>query len=146
MSVIIKGDDYLDNDVAYLLGMILIRGTFHVEGDIRRLIIQFPYKKAELKAISGDKTEKRENSIKLSLEDTRNRIQELLEVDLQTKTYPHEVQLVAVFTRNTMSWRNLRTLLGHKSSYAEFEVPDVLFEAPEDIQKEFDIPDPTTQD
>ena len=138
MSVILKADDYLDNDVAYLLGMILMRGTFHVERDIRRLIIQFPYKSLEVKGITGKKQEiDKETFIRLSLDATRNRIQELLEVDLQTTKHNREVQLVAVFTRNTMAWRNLRTLLNNKNSYLEFEIPQVIFEAPEDIQKDF---------
>jgi hypothetical protein len=124
MSVILKADDYLDNDVAYLLGMILMRGTFHVERDIRRLIIQFPYKSLDVKGVTGKKQEiDKETLIRLSLDDARNRIQELLEVELKTEKHSHEVQLVAVFTRNTMSWRNLRTLLNNKNTYLEFEVP-----------------------
>jgi len=137
LSIILSRDNYLDNDVAYLLGLIVMRGTLHIEGDIKRLIIQFPYKFLEVKSIYGNKTEKKEALIRLSLEDIRNRIQELLEVDVQTKKYEHEIQLVAVFTRNTVSWRNLRNLLSDRTGYLEFEIPPVIFDAPDDIQKEF---------
>ncbi|MCL6481217.1 MAG: hypothetical protein K6U02_05780 [Firmicutes bacterium] len=41
MPAIITVDDYLDPDVAYLLGLVTARGQFHVDGDIRRLIINF---------------------------------------------------------------------------------------------------------
>ena len=136
MTIILTKENYLDNDVAYLLGMILMRGTFHVEGDIRRLIIQFPYKLSELKSIKENKIENRETLLRLSLDDIRNRLQELLEVDLQTKRHKHEVQFVAVFTRNTMSWRNLRNLLKGKNNYLEFEIPDVILESPQDIKKD----------
>lgn len=51
MTQLLNKQDYLDNDVAYLLGMIMMRGTFHVDGDIRRLIIQFPYKNVQVKSV-----------------------------------------------------------------------------------------------
>jgi len=52
MSVLVSEENYLDNDLAYLLGMVLMRGAFHLEKDIRRLIIQFPYKSLEVKPIT----------------------------------------------------------------------------------------------
>jgi len=45
--------DYLDADVAYLVGMITARGTFHQDGDIRRLVIQFPYRLDAMNPVPG---------------------------------------------------------------------------------------------
>jgi len=61
----------------------------------------------------------------------------LLEVDLRVDRGEHEVSLSAVFSKETIGWRDLRFITGGKANYLEFEVPDVVFEAEPDIQKEF---------
>ena len=43
-------DDYIDGDVAYLLGLIVGRGTI-VEGDQRRVLIEFPTHHCRFKAL-----------------------------------------------------------------------------------------------
>lgn len=131
-------DDYMDVDVAYLLGMIMARGTFHVERDIKRLLIQFPYQLMEVKGIPGSKLKfNQETEIRLSLDDVRRRINELLEVNVDLEKSAYEVILKATFTKNTMSWRNLRLLCGNKFTYNEFCMPEGMFDMPEDIQREF---------
>jgi len=138
MSVVLFKEDYLDNDVAYLAGMILMRGAFHIENDIRRLIIEFPYRSLELKTLPNSKFKgDRETAIRLSLDQARNRIQELLGVDVKIERPKHQVSLIAIFVKNSMSWRNLMVLFGNKRNYQEFSVPEQIYEAPEDIQKDF---------
>lgn len=138
MNQVLLVDDYMDNDVAYLLGMIMVRGTFHIEQDVRRLLIHFPYQLMEVKGLPDSKLKfNQETGIRLSLEDARRRINELLEVNVDIERASNEVTLKATFTKNTMSWRNLRLLCNNKSSYSEFVIPDVMFDMPEDIQKEF---------
>jgi hypothetical protein len=131
-------DDYMDNDVAYLLGMIMVRGTFHIERDVKRLIIHFPYHLMEVKGLPNSKLKfNQENEIRLSLDDVRRRINELLEVNVDIEKTGSEIVLKAIFTKNTMSWRNLMFLCNNKSSYNDFVIPKVMFEMPKDIQKEF---------
>lgn len=138
MPAVITADDYLDPDVAYLLGLIAARGRFHVEGDIRRLIIDFPFRLFEARPPKGSKLRFNvPQEVRLCLDDVRNRINELLEVNVKINRSKFNNQLLAVFTKNTMSWRNLTTLFAGKSSYQEFSVPSVLFEVPRDIQLEF---------
>lgn len=138
MSQVLLIDDYMDNDVAYLLGMILVRGTFHIERDVRRLLIHFPYQLMEVKGLPNSKLRfNQENEIRLNLDDVRRRINELLEVNVDLEKANSEVILKATFTKNTMSWRDLRLLSGNKTNYSEFNIPDVMFDMPEDIQKEF---------
>lgn len=138
VTQVLLTDDYMDNDVAYLLGMIFVRGTFQIDGDVRRLLIHFPYHLMEVRGLPGSTLKfEQETQIRLSLEDVRRRINELLEVNVDIERARNEVTLKATFTKNTMSWRNLRLLCNNKSNNSEFTVPDVMFNMPEDIQKEF---------
>jgi len=131
--------DYIDTDVAYLVGMIVARGSFHQDGDVRRLVIQFPYRHEAMTPIPGSQINNidRETALRLSLDGIRARISELLEVDLRVERKAHEVSLYAVFPRETIGWRDLRFITGGKSNYLEFEVPDVIFNSDSTIQKEF---------
>jgi len=130
--------DYVDSDVAYLLGMIVARGSFHRDGDIKRLVIQFPYRHDAMTLVPGSKISiDRETALRLGLESIRTRVTELLEVNLTVERKTHEVSLYAIFPRETIGWRNLRLITSDKSNYLEFGVPEIIFESDSDIQKEF---------
>ena len=121
--------DYIDADVAYLLGMIVARGSFHQQGDIRRLIIQFPYRHDAMTPVPNSHINvDRETALRLSLDSIRARIAELLEVDLRVERKSHEVSLLAVFPKETIGWRDLRFITARKSNYTEFEVPEIIFD------------------
>lgn len=138
MTAFICVDDYLDPDVAYLLGLITARGQFSIDRDVRRLVINFPHRLFETVPPKGSKLRfDIRTQTRLCLDDVRNRVNELLEVNVQIEQAKSLTQLIAVFTKNTMSWRNLTTLLRHKSSFHEFEVPSVIYEVPRDIQLEY---------
>jgi len=79
----------------------------------------------------------RETALRLSLDSIRARIAELLEVDLRVERKSHEVSLLAVFPKETIGWRDLRFITARKSNYTEFEVPEIIFDSDELIQKEF---------
>ena len=130
--------DYIDTDVAYLVGMIIARGSFHQDGDVRRLVIQFPYRLDVMTPVPSSQIDSdRETALRLSLDGIRARISELLEVDLRVERKTHEVSLYAVFPRETIGWRDLRFITGGKPNYLEFEVPEIIFDSDSDIQKEF---------
>jgi len=130
--------DYIDADVAYLVGMIVARGSFYQDGDIRRLVIQFPYRHDVMTPVPGSEIDvDRESALRLSLANIRNRISELLEVDLRVGRKVHEVSLYAVFPKETIGWRDLRYITAGKSSYVDFEVPEIIFDSGPDIQREF---------
>jgi hypothetical protein len=138
MAAVVTATDYLDPDVAYLLGLVAARGRFYVQGDVRRLVIDFPFRLFQAKPPEGSKLKfDIPTTMRLCLDDVRNRINELLEVNVKIIPSQFNNQLLAVFTKNTMAWRNLTTLFAGMVSYEEFEVPAVLFEAPRDIQLEF---------
>lgn len=116
--------DYIDADVAYLLGLIVARGTLIETEHVRRLVIEFPYKSLQL---VGDASKfEQETEISLGLHHIRNRLVELLEADLEIVHRQTSVDLVARFLRNNMAWRNLLLLLDGKTSYRYFLLPEVL--------------------
>ena len=130
--------DYIDPDVAYLVGMIVARGSFYQDGDVRRLVIQFPYRLDAMTPVPNSKINiDKESALRLSLDEVRTRIAELLESNLDIQRKSHEVSLSAVFTKETIGWRDLKYITGDKSNYHEFEVPEVIFDSDPDIQKEF---------
>lgn len=127
--------DYIDQDVAYLLGLVLARGEFHVEGDTRRLVVMFPYRQVGVPGSMGGSPD-RETAIRLGLDDIRNRVQELLETTVNVEPGEHVVTLKAVFTRNTIGWRDLRYLTGNRRHYSEFELPGFVYDLDREIQVE----------
>lgn len=125
--------DYLDEDVAYLLGLLLVRGQLRQTDGVKQLILDFPFK--NLEAASVRRKFNQRNEILLSLMPIRERINELLEVNLRQELGEHSVQLIADFTKNTMAWRNLRMLTQSKQDFRHFEVPKLIFEAPSSTKK-----------
>jgi len=43
--------DYLDADVAYLLGLIVARGSLTEIGGVKRIVIEFPFRNLEAEGI-----------------------------------------------------------------------------------------------
>ena len=127
--------DYLDEDVSYLLGLIIARGTFIEEGTIRRLVITFPFR--NLEAIGIDKKFDQKESFLLSLYPIRDRLGELAGVEPRVVEETDRIDIIFEFTRSTMFWRNLRAITRNKTDHFEFEIPKEIFEAPKSVQKEF---------
>lgn len=134
----ISEDDYIDEDTAYLLGLLVARGEIIQRGDERRLIVRFP--KTVLKVVSGlSKQYVSETEIKLAIEDVRERLVELLNTDIKRVLTRGGLDLVAIFTRNSMAWRNVSLHLKGRADFSTFEVPEVLFSPnlPVSIKREF---------
>lgn len=129
--------DYLDADVAYLLGCMVGRGELIGEKGMYKAIIHFPKGSfiAEGEGLRFD-TDK---EIKLGIEKIRERFLELLSADIKTHDTSERLSLVITSTRNTVAWRNLNMLLGGKTSYPFFSVPPVLFDpdVPLEVKSEF---------
>lgn len=127
-------EDYMDEDVAYLIGLILVRGTLLEEGDIRRLSIEFPYK--SLKATGISTTVDQRDALQLAVNAIRDRVNELLDVDLRVEDLNNAVVLTSVFTKNSMAWRNLKLILAGRVSYTEFELNPIFYDFEANIRKE----------
>jgi hypothetical protein len=127
--------DYIDEDVAYLLGMIYARGRFSEEARLKTLEIEIEFKSLEAEGLKTIFNQK--DQIILSINRIRDRINELLDVDIRTKTSENSILMYAHFTKNSMAWRNLRLLTGGQHSFHEFKLPSYFFQNSRDIKSEF---------
>ena len=129
--------DYMDADVAYLLGLIIGRGTIYPSAGVRQIVIQFSYSLLEAQGISSRFNV--EDASRLGLDDIRERLQELLETDVQKNTRAGGVDLVIRFMRNNMIWRNILVLTDEQVSFHYFRIPRIFFDddLPVDWAREF---------
>jgi hypothetical protein len=126
---------FLDPDMAYLLGLIVGRGTIREVSGMRQLVIDYPFRSLEAKGIK--KSFDTKDKILLSLDDTINRLGELTEVTSKKVPSKNSVSVIIESTKNSLLWRNINKLLKGKTSFREMEVPEIIFEAEEEIKKEF---------
>lgn len=126
---------FLDPDMAYLLGLIVGRGTIRETSGMKQLIIEYPFRNLEAKGIK--KSFDTKDKISLSLDDTINRLGELIEVTPKKVVSQNSVSIVLESTKNSLLWRNVNKLLKGKTSFREMEIPDIIFGAEEEIKKEF---------
>lgn len=122
---LIEDIDYIDADVAYLLGLITARGKVSEDSDVRRIIIEFPYKSLEVEGIS--ERFDTDNSIKLGLQQIQERVLDVTGADVSISSTDSSIMLVLRFFRNTMVWRNILMHTREDTGYEHFRVPDIFF-------------------
>lgn len=131
--------EYLDADVAYLLGLIVARGRLVENPGDYRIVIEFPGSSLQVQGV--ETTFDQPMEIRLGLLEIANRLRNLLEADIDIpSTVDTDKHLLAVsFRRRNMAWRNLRAILGDATHFGSFSVPKVLFddETPVDYAHEF---------
>lgn len=128
-------DDYIDEDVAYILGMVLMRGALVAKSPGGTLTIKFPHRLDTVRPPDGyDLQIDRSTALELSLHRLGDLMQEVLGVPVRVTAEQGQATVVAEFDRNTVAWRNINALCGHKRDYSEFELPEVVFECGRDIQ------------
>lgn len=126
---------FLDPDMAYLLGLIVGRGTIRRTNGHKQLIIEFPFRNLMAEGITKKFNTK--DKILLSLDETINRLGELVGSVPSKQSSTNSVNLVFESTKNTLLWRNLERLLEGKTSFREMTIPNEIFSASEEIKKEF---------
>ena len=129
--------DYIDADVAYLLGLITARGRISESGGVKQVIIEFPYRSLEVDGLSG--TFDTNTSIRLGLQQIQERILELTGADVSIASSGNSVNLVLRFLRNTMVWRNILMHTQERIGYEYFGVPEIFFSTsiPKDWKREY---------
>lgn len=124
-------ENYLDEDVAYLLGLIVMRGQLHDRSAEHSVTIEFPFKNLEVGGFD------QELYLQLSVNRIRDRIQELVESHVRVGETSGAFIFSIRFLQNPVTWRNLRYLLGNQRTYKDFQVPANIMNAPRSIQMEF---------
>jgi len=134
---LIKLLDYIDTDVAYLLGLITARGKILEIGGVKQISIEFPYQSLKVQGI--EKTFDINTSIRLGLLEIRERILDITGADISIINKENEVVLVIRFLRNTIAWRDIIFHTDGKTGYETFTVPSIFFadDIPVDWKREY---------
>lgn len=134
---LIEEIDYIDADVAYLLGLITARGRISESGGVKQVLIEFPYQSLEVDGVSG--TFNTNTSIRLGLQQIQERVLELTGADVSIIDGENSVTLVLRFLRNTMVWRNILMHTQQHTGYEHFHVPEIFFSSviPNDWKREY---------
>ena len=119
--------DYVDADVAYLLGLITARGRISQSGGERQIVIEFPYQSLEVEGIAT--TFEAEVAIRQGLlRPIEKRVSELTGANVEMIDKGKSVDLVLRFFGNTMMWRNILMHTQNRLGFEHFLVPDdILF-------------------
>ena len=134
---IIEVVDYIDADVAYLLGLITARGKISESNGVKQIRIEFPYQSLTVDGVT--KTYDTDTSIRLGLQQIQERILEVTGADVVISSSNNSVSLVLRFLRNTMVWRNILMHTQERTSYEYFGVPEIFFSAsvPKEWKQEY---------
>lgn len=124
-------ENFLDEDVAYLLGLVVMRGQLYDHGSERGIVIEFPFKSLLVEKYSQPLY------LQLSANRIRDRVQELVESFVRVEELNRSFIFTIRFLQSPVTWRNLRYHLGNRRSYKEFQVPPGILNAPKPIQVEF---------
>ena len=128
-------DFYIDEDMAYLFGLITGRGTINDSGGLKQIIISFPYK--SLEATGVIKKFNQRDKILISLDYIVNQIGEL--VGESPRKIPGEttVDIIIDSHKNSLLWRNITAFTHKKKSFMDIEIHPEILAASEVIKKEF---------
>lgn len=131
-----KISDFLNEDIAYLLGLTVGKGVFVCEGQIRQLVITFPYKNLAAEGYGHSYNTPLELSS--SLDTTLNRIRNCgFDVRKETAN-KNDIALIITWHHEDLSWQVLQYLLNDNFiDFHSFRIPRAIFEADKEIQKEF---------
>jgi len=122
--------DYIDEDIAYLLGSIVARGEINYDNGL--ILIRYPYKYLE---IDGQLTWQ---SIVISLDKVANRFKKLgFDIDKEALGPGKDITLILETKPESLQMRLMRFFFGNKTNYREFEVPMKLWQCSSNIVKEF---------
>ena len=89
--------DYLDEDVAYLLGLITARGRIIDRGDDKKIILDFPFKSLEVEGFN--QKEKIAQTVHRKI---RERIQELASLPIDVQETETSINMIIKENRNTL--------------------------------------------
>ncbi len=126
--------DYLDPDVAYLIGMIVGRGAIAEQGGQWTVVIEFPFINPQLEGY--DQFAGFVTSIATH---TLPRLRALLGEAVQIDVSPQRkaVHFVINLPSRHIAVRNFKRILDGRSDYSQFVIPSVIRDADAEIAREF---------
>lgn len=131
-----KISDFLNEDISYLLGLIVGKGVFVREGQMHRLVITFPYKSLFAEGYQG--TYDKPLELSNSLDTVVNRIRKYGLDVAKENINKNDVSLIITWHREDLSWQILKYLLNDEfTDFHSFRIPKTIFESDREIQKEF---------
>lgn len=128
-------ENYMDPDVAYLLGMLVARGELIESPTERKIIVTFPFKSLQAEGIRTVVNQKTE--LMNGINQIRDRMQVLLETPLELIEITNGMDLVARFLRNSMIWRNIRYILSDANGFENFIIPPQIMDGDVGLVSEF---------
>ena len=142
MTGIIIEDDYIDPDVAYLLGLIVARGQIIQKPPLYEIVIGFPMGNLHIEAEDLEGVIQKfdiKTSIQLGMGQIRERLIELMDCDVKVNSTDNSNSIVLTMTRRTMAWRNIMMHLEQKTDFRHMSVPKTLFHeaVTSDVRLEF---------
>jgi hypothetical protein len=131
-----KISDFLSEDIAYLLGLIVGKGVFVVDGQVRRLVITFPYK--NLLAEGYKHVYDKPLELSNSLDSVVNRIRKYGFNVAKESDNKNDISLIIIWNQEDLSWQILKYLLNDEfTDFHSFRIPKAIFESDREVQKEF---------
>ena len=128
--------DYLDEDVAYFLGMLVARGSILIDSGTYIITIEIPYTNIQIDDPPyndhGDV-----NALLRSVDKIIRRLKELITDDVDKIEGDRSVSIVITVKKRNILVRDLEMLLKGRVHFTEFLIPDEIFDAELSIQKEF---------
>jgi len=128
-------ENYLDPEVGYLLGLIVARGQVTSGTGSPVVTIEFPHRSLRAKGITKDYDQ--EHFVEHNLLLIKGRITDILGHLVEHTMRPGCGTIVIRFPGRPMTFRNLEYILGEKFTPRISMIPQSIFNATADIQREF---------
>lgn len=121
----------VDSDTAYLLGMIVGKGSLIRENEFTKVVIEIPHKNFEIEGMEA------KLSVEASINRIKERIEPLLEVRISTNSQKGKTTISFNKDNQSLVMREIRKYLGDKYSCKDFRIPKEIFGLPSNLKIEF---------
>ena len=118
-------------DIAYLLGMVVGKGTLIRDNNTTKIIIDIPHKNLEIEGMEA------RLSVEASINRIKERIEPLLEVRISTNSQKGSTTISFQKDNSTFVIKELNKYLGNKYSCKDFRIPESVFTLAKDLKAEF---------
>lgn len=126
---------FIDQDMAYLFGLVSGRGTLIDSGGSKQIIVNFPYR--SLQATGVNTVFDQRDKILISLDNIINRLGELAGSPPRKVPSENNIDVVLDLPVNNILWRNLVKFANGNNSYKDLEIHPDIMNASEVVKKEF---------